>query len=53
MWLNCFASRMVAIPSIGVTYTNGYYENLDGNEVYITRTPINLNGAVSTSNFND
>lgn len=27
-----------------VTYTNGYYENLDGNEVYITRTPINLNG---------
>ena len=36
-----------------VTYTNGYYENLDGNEVYINRTPINLNGAVSTSNFND
>lgn len=27
-----------------VTYANGYYENLDGNEVYITRTPIDKNG---------
>lgn len=27
-----------------VTYTNGYYENLDGSEVYITRTPIDQNG---------
>ena len=27
-----------------VTYANGYYENLDGNEVYVTRTPIDRNG---------
>lgn len=27
-----------------VTYSNGYYENLEGNEVYITRTPIDRNG---------
>ena len=27
-----------------VIYTNGYCENLDGNEVYVTRTPINKNG---------
>lgn len=27
-----------------VTYANGYYENLDGSEVYITRTPIDKNG---------
>ena len=27
-----------------VTYANGYCENLDGNEVYVTRTPINKNG---------
>lgn len=27
-----------------VTYSNGYYENLEGNDVYITRTPINKNG---------
>ncbi len=27
-----------------VTYANGYYENLDGCEVYITRTPIDKNG---------
>ncbi|MCM1516621.1 MAG: AAA domain-containing protein [Paraprevotella sp.] len=27
-----------------VTYHNGYYENLEGNDVYITRTPINMNG---------
>lgn len=27
-----------------VTYNNGYYENLKGNEVYITRTPIDKNG---------
>lgn len=27
-----------------VTYNNGYYENLDGNEVYITRIPIDKNG---------
>lgn len=27
-----------------VTYANGYCENYDGNEVYITRTPINENG---------
>ncbi len=27
-----------------VTYTNGYYENLDGSKVYITRTPIDKNG---------
>ena len=26
-----------------VTYNNGYYENLEGNEVYITRTPIDKN----------
>ena len=26
------------------TYANGYYENLDGSEVYVTRTPINKNG---------
>lgn len=26
-----------------VTYSNGYYENLDGREVYITRTPIDEN----------
>ncbi len=24
-------------------YANGYYENLDGNEVYVTRTPIDKN----------
>ena len=28
-----------------VTYTNGYYENFEGNEVYITRTPIDKNGS--------
>ena len=27
-----------------VTYTNGYYENLEGSEVYVTRTPIDKNG---------
>ncbi len=27
-----------------VTYYNGYYENLEGREVYITRTPIDKNG---------
>lgn len=27
-----------------VTYANGYCENLDGNEVYVTRTPIDKNG---------
>ena len=27
-----------------VTYDNGYYENLEGNEVYMTRTPIDKNG---------
>lgn len=27
-----------------VTYANGYYENLEGSEVYITRTPIDKNG---------
>lgn len=27
-----------------VTYANSYYENLDGSEVYITRTPINKSG---------
>ena len=27
-----------------MTYTNGYYENLDGSKVYITRTPIDKNG---------
>lgn len=27
-----------------VTYVNGYYENLNGSEVYITRTPIDKNG---------
>ena len=27
-----------------VTYANGYCENLDGNEVYVTRTPIDRNG---------
>lgn len=27
-----------------VTYSNGYYENLEGNEVYVTRTPIDKNG---------
>ena len=28
-----------------VTYTNGHSENLDGNNVYVTRTPINKNGS--------
>ena len=28
-----------------VTYANGYCENLDGNDVYVTRTPIDKNGA--------
>lgn len=28
-----------------VTYSNGYYENLEGNEVYVTRTPIDKNCA--------
>ena len=27
-----------------VTYSNGYYENLENKEVYITRTPIDKNG---------
>lgn len=27
-----------------VAYTNGYYENLDGNDVYVIRTPIDKNG---------
>ena len=27
-----------------VVYNNGYYENLEGDDVYITRTPINKNG---------
>ncbi len=27
-----------------VTYANGYCENLDGNDVYVTRTPIDRNG---------
>ena len=27
-----------------VTYANSYCENLDGNEVYVTRTPIDKNG---------
>ena len=27
-----------------VTYASGYCENLDGNEVYVTRTPIDKNG---------
>ena len=27
-----------------VTYSNGYYENLEGKEVYVTRTPIDKNG---------
>ena len=27
-----------------VTYSNGYYENFEGNDVYITRTPIDKNG---------
>lgn len=27
-----------------VTYTNNYYENLEGCEVYVTRTPIDKNG---------
>jgi len=27
-----------------VTYTNSYYENLDGSEVCVTRTPINKSG---------
>lgn len=27
-----------------VAYTNGYYENLEGSEVYVTRTPIDKNG---------
>lgn len=33
-----------------VTYTNGYYENFERNEVYITRTPIDKNGG-STWNY--
>lgn len=27
-----------------ITYANGYYENLEGSQVYVTRTPINMNG---------
>ncbi|MCE9272914.1 AAA family ATPase [Bacteroides fragilis] len=27
-----------------VTYTNDYYDNFEGNDVYITRTPIDKNG---------
>ena len=27
-----------------VTYENGYYENLEGRKVYVTRTPIDKNG---------
>lgn len=27
-----------------VAYTNGYYENLEGSEVYVTRTPIDKKG---------
>lgn len=27
-----------------VTYDNGYYDNLEGDEVYVTRTPIDKNG---------
>lgn len=27
-----------------VTHPNGYYENFEGNDVYITRTPIDKNG---------
>lgn len=27
-----------------ITYTNGYYENIEGSEVYITRTLINVSG---------
>lgn len=27
-----------------ITYANGYYENLKGDKVYITRTPIDKNG---------
>lgn len=27
-----------------VVYNNGYYENLEGDDVYIIRTPINKNG---------
>ncbi len=33
-----------------VTYANGYYENFEENEVYITRTPIDKNGG-STWNY--
>lgn len=33
-----------------VAYTNGYYENLEGSEVYVTRTPIDKNGG-STWNY--
>lgn len=29
-----------------VTYDNGYYDNLEGDEVYVTRTPIDKNGAL-------
>lgn len=29
------------------TYTNGYSEDLEGNEVYITRTPIDKNGGTT------
>ena len=27
-----------------VTYANGYCEKIDGNDVYVTRTPIDKNG---------
>lgn len=27
-----------------IVYQNGYYENLEGKQVYVTRTPINQNG---------
>lgn len=30
-----------------VTYTNNYYENLEGCEVYVTRTPIDKNGGLT------
>ena len=35
-----------------VVYNNGFAENLDGNEVYVTRTPINKNGGTTWEYLN-
>ena len=35
-----------------VVYNNGFTENLDGNEVYVTRTPIDKNGGTTWEYLN-